>query len=179
MAPKQKQLDLDFFFSISKEERDKDVEREFANLDTRLEKEHAIAKEKEIIKRPVGRPRKEQVVELLRPTSLPMKPTRKKVRGHYHNWFTPTLWPPIFVVVKQHRNIQEALNFLRCAYRQPGDLSCVYDHLNRSTLNGWFHSDGILKDTIKRCVELGTYFSKSNNIVLSLLHIFSSQKGDL
>jgi hypothetical protein len=48
MAPKQKQLDLDFFFSISKEEREKDVEREFANLDTRLEKEHAIAKEKEI-----------------------------------------------------------------------------------------------------------------------------------
>jgi hypothetical protein len=155
---------LAFFFSISKEEREKNVEREFANLDTRLEKEHAIAKEKEIIKRPVGRPRKEKVAELLRPTSIPMKPAnnaRKKIRGSYQNWFTPILWPPIFTAVKQHHNIQEAMDFLRCAYRQLGDLSCVYDHLNISTMNGWFHSDGTLRDTIKRCVELGTYLTRS------------------
>ena len=91
----------------------------------------------------------------------PANNTRKKVRGSYQNWFTPTLWPPIFTAVKQHHNIQEAMDFLRCAFRQPCDLSCVYDHLNRSTMNGWFHSDGTLRDTIKRCIELGTYLTKS------------------
>jgi hypothetical protein len=28
-------------------------------------------------------------------------------------------------------------------------------------MNGWFHSNGDLKDSIKRCVKLGTYFAKS------------------
>jgi ferric iron reductase protein FhuF len=89
----------------------------------------------------VGRPSKEKVAELLQPTSIPMKPTansRKKVIGPYQNWFNPILWPPIFTTVKQHRNIQEALDFLKYAYRQSGDLSCVYDHLNRCTMNRWF-----------------------------------------
>ena len=26
---------------------------------------------------------------------------------------------------------------------------------------GWFHLNGVLKDNIKRCVELNTYFAKS------------------
>jgi hypothetical protein len=64
-------------------------------------------------------------------------------------------------VVKQHRNIPEALDFLRSAYRKLGDLSCIYDNLNKSTMTGWFHFDGTLKDSIKRCVELGNYFAKS------------------
>ena len=42
----------------------------------------------------------------------------KKVKGSYTNWFTPTLWPPIYKVVKQHRNITEAWSSLRSAYRK-------------------------------------------------------------
>ena len=26
---------------------------------------------------------------------------------------------------------------------------------------GWFHSNGVLKDNIKRCIEFDTYFAKS------------------
>jgi hypothetical protein len=163
MAPKQKWLDLAFFTLISKVERERNAEREFANLHERLENERANTKE-EITKRPVGRPKKEKVAELLHPIVVPMKPaskSTKKVRGHYQNWFTPKLWLPIFIAVKQHPNLQEAFDFLRFAYRKPSDLSCVYDSLNRSTMTGWFHSNGTLKDGIKRCVELGNYFAKS------------------
>jgi hypothetical protein len=109
MAPKQRQLDLAFFTPITKEEREKDAKMEFACLNKRLDKERATANEKAVPKRHVGRPKKEKVVELLRPTAMPMKPLSKKtkkVRGHYHNWFTPTLWPPIFKAIKQHRNLQ-------------------------------------------------------------------------
>jgi hypothetical protein len=97
-----------------------------------------------------------------------MKETSKKVRGQYRNWFNPNLWPPIHDAVKQHRNIGDALNFLRSAYRKPGDLSCVYDYLSRETMYGWFHSNGIMKDNIKRCVKLGIYFAKSTQHCLIL-----------
>jgi hypothetical protein len=49
MAPKQKGLDLAFFTRISKVEKEKNAEREFATLHEQLEKEHANAKE-EIVK---------------------------------------------------------------------------------------------------------------------------------
>jgi hypothetical protein len=179
MAPKHKQLDLAFFTRISKDEREKNAEKEFASLNERLEKERAIAKEKEVPKRPVGRPKKDKMAELLKPSTIPMKPTSnniKKRRGQYYNWFTPILWPPIFTAVKRHRNLQEALDFLRSAYRKPGDLSCVYDNLSRSTMSGWFHSNGTLKDTIKRCVELGTYFTKSVQHCPILLPFFFLKK---
>jgi hypothetical protein len=171
MAPKHKQLDLAYFTPITKEERKKDAKMEFACLNKRLDKERAMENEKVVPKRPMGRPKKEKVAELLRPIATPMKPSSKKtkkVRGHYHNWFTPTLWPPIFKAIKQHRNLQEALNFLRSAYRLLRNLNCVYDNLNRSSMNGWFHSNGDLKDSIKRCVELGTYFAKSSQHCLVL-----------
>jgi hypothetical protein len=58
MAPKHKQLDLAFFIPISKDEREKNAEKEFASLNERLEKERAIAKEKEVPKRPMERPKK-------------------------------------------------------------------------------------------------------------------------
>jgi hypothetical protein len=159
MAPKHKQLDLVFFTRISKEEREKAVEVEFATFNEKLEKEKTMPK-KLILKRPVGRPKINQDVVHL-PKATIMKKTSKKVRDQYRNWFNPNLWPPIYDAVKQHRNIGDALNFLRSAYRKPGDLSCVYDYLSRGTMYGWFHSNGVLKDNIKRCVELGTYFAKS------------------
>jgi hypothetical protein len=161
---KAKTTRFSVFTPITKEVRERDVEMEFAHLNERLDKECAMTNEKAVPKRPVGRSKKETVAELLRPTAAPMKPSSKmtkKVRVYYCNWFTPTLWPPIFKAVKQHRNLQEALDFLRSAYRLLEDLSCVYDNLSRSSMNGWFHSNGDLKDNIKRCVELGTYFAKS------------------
>jgi hypothetical protein len=133
MAPKYKQIDSAFFAPISKDERE----------------------------RAVGRPKKDKGAVLHRPSLEPMKKSRNKVRKKYFNWFTPQLWPPIFRVVQQHRSIGDAWNFLRSAYRLPGDLSNVYDHLSRGTMYGWFHTNGTLKDNIQRCVELGTYFTKS------------------
>ena len=41
--------------------KEENTKREFANLNTRLEKDHVIAKEKEIVKRLVGRPKKERL----------------------------------------------------------------------------------------------------------------------
>jgi hypothetical protein len=160
MAPKYKKIDSAFFTPISKDERERAVEREFASLNTRLELEEALAKE-EVVKRPVGRPKKDKETVLHHPNLEPMKKSRSKVRRKYFNWFTPQLWPPIFRVVQQHRSIGDAWNFLRSAYRLPGDLSNVYDHLSRGTMYGWFHTNGTLKDNIQRCVELGTYFTKS------------------
>ena len=100
---------------------------------------------------------------LMKPKVERMKPIikPKKVRGSYTNWFTPTLWPPIYKAVKQHRNITEAWSFLRSAYRKPGDLSCVYDNLSKSSMREWFHPNGDLKETYKRCVDFGTYFAKT------------------
>ena len=42
-----------------------------------------------------------------------------------------------------------------------GDLSCVCDNLSKSSMREWFHPNGELKDTYKRCVEFDTYFVKS------------------
>ena len=56
-------------------------------------------------------------VERMKPIIKP-----KKVRGSYTNWFTPTLWPPIYKAVKQHRNITKAWSFFRSAYRKLGDF---------------------------------------------------------
>jgi hypothetical protein len=94
MAPKHKKLNLAFFIPISIEERERDAEKEFA-----------MAKEKEISNRPVGRPKKDKAAKLLRHIAIPMKlasNNMKKDRGSYHNWFTPNLWPPIFIVMKRH-----------------------------------------------------------------------------
>jgi hypothetical protein len=54
MAPKHKQFNLELFILVCKEVREKSVEKEFASLYKRLEKEHAIIKEKETVKWLVG-----------------------------------------------------------------------------------------------------------------------------
>jgi hypothetical protein len=58
MVPKQQCLDLGFFQLISKQESENNAKRAFATLSERIEKEHAMPK-KEVLKRPVGRPKKE------------------------------------------------------------------------------------------------------------------------
>jgi hypothetical protein len=90
-----------------------------------------------------------------------MKPPSKKPKVRYTNWFPPTLWPPIHATVKQHHNIQGALNYLRAAFRKPGDLSSVYNALSRSSMYEWFHPTGELKVDYKGCIELGNYFARS------------------
>lgn len=140
MASKQKQLDLEFFFSINKKKIEKMPRESLQICIQDWRRNMRMPKRRSSFKRLVRRPRKEKVAELLQPTSILVKPTansRKKVIGLYQNWFNPILWPPSFTTVKQHRNIQEALDFLKYACRQPCDLSCVYDHLNRSIMNRW------------------------------------------
>jgi trehalose-6-phosphate synthase len=133
MAPKQRRLDLGFFTRISKEERNVNVNKEFATLSAKLNKKSAMSKKEEEVKIPLGRPRKERESTLFQPKVVPMK--KKKVRGRYTNWFSPKLWPLIHAAMKQHQNYADALGFLRSAYRFPGDLSFVYDALTRGSLH--------------------------------------------
>jgi hypothetical protein len=87
MAPKYKKIDPTFFIPISKDERERVVEREFVSLNARLELEQAMPKE-EVVKRPIGRPKKDKGAVLYRPNLDPMKKSRCKVRRKYFNWFT-------------------------------------------------------------------------------------------
>ena len=89
---------------------------------------------KEIFKRPVGRPRKEIQATFLKPKVEPMKPTIKKHQVRYINWFTPALWPPIHAIVKQHRNIQGGLSYLRATFRKPREVGSVYDALSKGSM---------------------------------------------
>ena len=143
------------------------MKREFASLNARLEMEQAMPKE-EVVKRSVGRPKKDKGVVLYKPSLEPMKKSRCKTRKKYFNWFTPQQRPPIFRVVQQHHSIGDAWSFLRSTYRLLGDLSNVYDHLSRDIMYGWFHTNGTLEGNIQRCVELRTYFIKSTQHCLIL-----------
>ena len=88
MVPKYKKIDSAFFTPISKDEREREVESEFASLNARLELEEAMPKE-EVVKRPVGRPKKDKEAVLHRANLESMKKSRCKVRRKYFNWFTP------------------------------------------------------------------------------------------
>ena len=74
-------------------------ELEFAVLNNKLEKERSMAKHA-LPKRPVGRSRKDGTAPFLKPKVERMKPLVSKSRGNYKNWFTPSLWPPIFIVMQ-------------------------------------------------------------------------------
>jgi hypothetical protein len=87
MAPKYKQIDSSFFEPSSKDEKEREVEREFASLNARVKMEQAMPKE-EVVKRLVGRPKKDKGIVLYKPTLEPMKKSRYKVRKKYFNWFT-------------------------------------------------------------------------------------------
>ena len=91
-----------------------------------------------------------------------MKPFVSKPKGNYTNWFTPSIWPPIFKAMQQAKNITNALMYLRVTYRQPESLYSPYDYLARSTMYKSFHPNDDLKENYKRCVELDTYFDKAS-----------------
>jgi hypothetical protein len=118
MAPTQKRLDLGFFAPISKEEMERRLELEFAVLNNKLKEEQSMTKHA-LPKRPVEKPKKDGPTLFLKPKVERMKPLVSKPRGSYKNWFTPSLWPPIFKVMQQARNITNALMYLRATYRQP------------------------------------------------------------
>jgi len=85
--------------SLSKEEMQQSVARDFETLKTKMDEEATL--QVELVKRLVGRPRGTLEATLLTPKVEENEPTSKKlkVRDHYTNWFEPSLWDPIYVVV--------------------------------------------------------------------------------
>ena len=79
------------FSVINKYDMEVCVQRDFAALNKKLEMEHDMCKE--VMTRPVGRPKKEIKVVLLTSKVEPKEQISKKakVRGPYTNWFLPTL----------------------------------------------------------------------------------------
>ena len=72
------------------------VEHEFATLEKILELEKGM--KKEVIKRAIGRPKKESQATLLTPNLEKVEASTTKkahVRGNYINWFIPSLWGPM------------------------------------------------------------------------------------
>src|SRR6202022_4156267 len=133
------------FRPIDKEEMQASVEREFAMLERRLELEKGM--EKEVIKRPVGRPKKELQATLLTPKveKVEASTTKKaQVRGNYTNWFLPSLWGPIHAAMTVHKNYTSALRYLQAKHKLPGQIGSVYDDLTRGSLFNWFISSGEL-----------------------------------
>ncbi len=107
----------------------------------------------------MGRPKKNTEAVLFKPKTKSIAST-KNVRGPYTNWFTLSLWPPIYVVMKQHQNILNALKYLKGAYTKLGKVDSVYDNLSRGTLVEWFHPNGKIMENHKHHVEHDTTFAK-------------------
>jgi hypothetical protein len=82
---------------------------------------------KEIFKCLVGRPKKELQAILLTSKVKPRKPQIKTPKVCCTNWLSFSFWLLIYAVVKQHRNIQSALNYLRVVFRKPGEISIAYN----------------------------------------------------
>ena len=116
MAPTKKRLDLGFSAPISKEEMERRLELEFLVLNDNLEKEQSMTKHG-LPKRLVGRPSKDGMAPFLKPKVERMKPLVSKPRGSHKNWFTPSLWPPIFKAKQQARNITNVLMYFRATVR--------------------------------------------------------------
>lgn len=139
--------------SISKEEMQQSMARDFEILKTKMDEEAAL--QVEVVKRPVGRPRGTLEATLLTPKVEEEEPTSKKlkVRGHYTNWFEPSFWDPIYAAVRKHRNINNAWKYLKMMYKKPGESYDTYEKLARSSMYEWFTSTGELKDAYKKYVH--------------------------
>jgi hypothetical protein len=64
----------------------------------------------------VGKPKKELSVVLLTLKVEQMKPQIKIPKVCYRNWFSPSIWLPIYATLKKHHNIQSALNYLKVVF---------------------------------------------------------------
>jgi hypothetical protein len=138
------------FSSISKKDMEAKVQQEMVALEVQLGLEREM--KEGIVKRPVGRPKKEIV-----PIQLPTKvnehhqfKTKTMVRGSYTNWFVPSLWDPIYAAVRMHRSLKGALHYLQLKHNFPGESKSVYGRLSRNTLAEWFTSTGELKEGTKQ-----------------------------
>lgn len=155
------------FSILNKDEMEMRVQRDFATLDEKLEIDYAMRKE--VVKRPVGRPKKEMEAVLLTPKVEPEEQASKKakVRGPYTNWFLPALWKPIYAAVKQHKNLTAALNYSHIKHKVPGESYSVYDKLSRGSLYEWFSSRGTLKEGYEQHILKVNLLllSEANNMV--------------
>ena len=105
------------FRPIDKEEMQACVEREFVTLERILELEKIV--EKEVIKRPVGKPNKELQATLLTPKVEKVEASTTKkahVRGNYTNWFHPSLLGPIHATMRVQKNYTSTLRYLQSKY---------------------------------------------------------------
>jgi hypothetical protein len=90
------------FSSISKEDMEAKVQQEMVALEAQLGLEWEM--KEGVVKQPVGRPKKE-IVPILLPTKVNeyhQVKTKTMVKGSYTNWFVPSLWDPIYAVVRMH-----------------------------------------------------------------------------
>ena len=129
------------FSPINKEEMEVCVERDFAALSTRMELEKAM--EKEVVKRRVGRPKKQIEAVLFTPEVEKAEGSaakKTKVRGNYTNWFMPSLWEPIYA----------AMRYLKTKYKLPGKSDSVYEDLTRGSLWDWFTPTGQLREGVSK-----------------------------
>ena len=159
---RQKTLES-MFAPINKEEMEVLVERDFDTLNTRLEVEKAM--ESKVVKRSIGRPKKDVQAVLLTPkveNIAKLTPNRAKVRGNYTNWFLPYLWGFIHATMKQHKNYTSTLHYLKLKYKELGKNCSVYDSLSRGTLWNWFTSTGELREGVKTKIDNETPFRESS-----------------
>lgn len=90
--------------------------------------------EMEVVKCLVGRPRKELQAILLtpkvkKPEGLATK--KAKVRSKYTNWLVPSLWGPIQVAMRVHKNYTSTVSYLQTKYKLPTQNGSVHDDLTR------------------------------------------------
>ena len=85
------------FKSICKEEKEEDIQRDFATLEERLQGEKAM--EVEVVNRPIKRSKQSIEVVLLPSIERSTRPLNKKARCLHKNWFAPNLWGPIEVAI--------------------------------------------------------------------------------
>ena len=154
---------------VSKEEMQQRVERDFETLRTKIDEEKAL--HVEVVKRPVGRPRSTLEAALLTPKVEEEEPASKKVkvRGHYTNWFEPSLWGPIYAAVRKHRNINNACKYLKMMYKKPGESYGTYEKLSRSSMYEWFTSTGELKEAYKKHVDDRSYHFHGGDQICRIL----------
>ncbi len=101
----------------------------------------------------MGWPKKQIEVVLLTPkVEKPKGSTSKKVRGKYTNWFVPSLWDLIYVLVKQHKSFTHVLHYLQLKYKLSWEMKNIYENLSRGSLVEGFTWIGKLKHGIKQSI---------------------------
>jgi len=112
------------------------------------------ALQKEVVKQPIGRTKKQIDVVLLILKVEPQEQAsiKAKVRGSYTNCFLRSLWKPIFAIVTQYKHLSSALNYLCTKYKLPREIYSIYDKISRSSLYGWFTNKGVLREECKQYI---------------------------